>query len=194
MRKLILQEFVSLDGLASGPGDNVDYVPRATENDDGFNREQLKLVDTIDTILLGRVTYQLFVDYWPTVTEGEDKELAERLNTIPKVVFSNSLTRAPWGAWKEARVVAGSATDEIARLKRQPGKNLVVWGSLALAQSLMKADLIDEYLLVVCPVVLGGGRPLFGGGVPPADMTLMGSRVYDRGEVMLTYRRTGPGA
>src|SRR5688572_33067023 len=99
MRKVILQEFVTLDGLAAGPDDNVDFVPAATKGDQAFGREQLALMDAMDTILLGKVTYQMFAGYWPKVTEGEDKPFADKLNSTPKVVFSKTLVRAPWGSW-----------------------------------------------------------------------------------------------
>ncbi len=105
MRKVILQEFITLDGLAAGPNNSVDFVPNATKGDQSFGREQMKLMDTIDTILLGSVTYGLFVGYWPNVNEGEEKTFADMLNTTPKIVFSKKLKRAPWGKWDEAKVV-----------------------------------------------------------------------------------------
>jgi dihydrofolate reductase len=188
MRKVILQEFVTLDGLAAGPNDSVDFVPNATQGDQSLGREQMGLIDTIDTILLGRVTYRLFAEYWPNVSEGEDKAFADKLNAIPKIVFSKTLDRAPWGKWDEAKVVRNSAADEVAKLKRQTGKDMVLWGSLSVAQSLMDARLIDEYGLVVCPVVLGSGRPLFRDAGEKRDMTLLETRAFDRGSVLLKYR------
>lgn len=88
MRKLILQEFVTLDGLAAGPNDGVDFVPHATEGDRSFGLEPLRLIDAIDTILLGRVTYRMFSEYRPKVTDGEQKAFADKLNATPKIVFS----------------------------------------------------------------------------------------------------------
>ena len=159
MRKVILQEFVTLDGLAAGPNDSVDFVPASTRGDHTFGREQLAFIDTIDTILLGRVTYQMFAGYWPQVTEGDDKPFADKLNAIPKVVFSKTLDRAPWGTWNDARIVKTNPTEEVAQLKKQAGKDMVVWGSISLAQSLIAASLIDEYRMVVCPLVIGRGVP-----------------------------------
>jgi dihydrofolate reductase len=100
MRNVILQEFVTLDGLAAGPNDSVDFVPASTRGDQAFGREQLALMDSIDAILLGRVTYQMFAGYWPQVTEGDDKLFADKINATPKIVFSNSLEQAPWGKWE----------------------------------------------------------------------------------------------
>jgi dihydrofolate reductase len=83
MRKVILQEFITLDSLAAGPKDNVDFVPAATEGDKSFGQEQVKLLNTVDTILLGRVTYEMFAGYWPKITKGKEKAFADKLNSIP---------------------------------------------------------------------------------------------------------------
>jgi dihydrofolate reductase len=187
VRKVILQEFVTLDGLAAGPKDSVDFVPASTQGDQSFGRDQLAFMDAIDTILLGRVTYQMFSGYWPNITEGEEKPFADKLNGTQKVVFSKTLDRAPWGNWDDARIVKSSAAHEVARLKRQSGKDMVVWGSISLAQSLINAGLIDEYRLVFCPVVLGNGRPLFGEKVEPLEMKLSNTKTLDRGAVLLEY-------
>src|SRR5262245_7736134 len=129
MRKVILQEFLSLDGLAAGREDNVDFVPASTKDDLVFGREQLEMMDSIDTIVLGRVTYQMFAGYWPHVTEGEESLFAERMNATPKIVFSRTLDRAPWGTWDDAIVNRSDASAEVQKLKRQSGKDMVVWGS-----------------------------------------------------------------
>jgi dihydrofolate reductase len=187
MRKVILQEFVSLDGMAAGPNDSVDFVPAATKGDQRFGQEQLALMDAIDTILLGRVTYRMFADYWPKVSQGEEKVFADKLNATPKIVFSQTLDCAPWGAWDEARIVRSRAADEVATLKRQPGRDMVIWGSISVAQSLINEGLIDEYRLVICPVVLGSGRPLFRDKVPSIDMRLLNAQAMDLGAVLLKY-------
>jgi dihydrofolate reductase len=187
MRKVILQEFISLDGLAAGPDDNVDFVPASTQGDQRFGQAQTVLMDGIDTILLGSRTYRMFAGHWPNVTEGDEKPFADKLNAIPKVVFSRTLDRAPWGSWPAARVVRHSAVNEVATLKRQSGKDMVIWGSISLAQSLITAKLIDEYQIVVCPVVLGSGRPLFSDAAAPVQMKLLSTTPLDLGAVSLTY-------
>jgi dihydrofolate reductase len=93
MRKVILQEFVSIDGFVAGPNDSVDFIPASTQCDSSFGREQIALMDTIDTVLLGRVTYGMFAGFWPNVTEGEQKEFADKFNAVPKVVFSKTARR-----------------------------------------------------------------------------------------------------
>src|SRR5690348_8302333 len=100
MRKLIVEEWLSLDGFAEDRHGQLDFFP-TTEESRYADAQQLKFLDTVDTILLGRKTYELFVDYWPTASV-EKEMIADKLNEIPKIVCSNSLKRAPWGKWKEA--------------------------------------------------------------------------------------------
>jgi dihydrofolate reductase len=187
LRKVVLQEFVTLNALAAGPSDNVDFIPESTSGDRAFGREQMALFDAIDTIVLGRVTYQMFAGYWPYVTEPDEKPFADKMNATPKIVFSQTLDRAPWGTFDEARIVRTPAAQEIASLKRQPGRDIVIWGSISLAQSLIGDRLIDEFRLVICPRALASGRPLFGDGVGAMKMTLLGTKSFDLGAVSLTY-------
>lgn len=188
MRKVILQEFISLDGLAAGPKDNVDLVPASTQGDKRFGQQQVKLMNSVDTILLGRVTYEMFAGYWPKITKGKEKAFADKLNSIPKIVFSKTLDDAPWGDWEEAQVVKTPAIKEIAKLKRQSGKNMVIWGSISLAQAVIKEGLIDEYRLVMCPVVLGSGKPLFLDKVDSFGLKLIEAKPFDLGAVQLKYK------
>lgn len=188
MRKVILQEFVTLDGLAAGPNDSTDFVPASTEGDKSFGEEQVKLMRSIDTILLGRVTYQLFAGYWPNVTKGKEKPFADKLNSIPKIVFSRTLETASWGDWEPAKIVSNPPVEEIKKLKSRSGKNMIIWGSISLAQAAVRAGLIDEYRLVMCPVVLGSGKPLFLNHVDPFGMKLLDMKSFDRGAVQLRYK------
>jgi dihydrofolate reductase len=190
MRKVILQEFITLDSLAAGPNDSVDFVPASTKGDKSFGREQVKLMNTVDTILLGRKTYQMFAGYWPKVTKGKEKAFADKLNSLPKIVFSNTLESAPWGDWEEAEIVRNEATKEIAKLKRRSGKDMVIWGSISVAQSLIKEGLIDEYRLVMCPVILGSGRPLFmdKDKIEAFGLKLLEAKKFDLGAVQLKYK------
>jgi dihydrofolate reductase len=191
MRNVILQEFVTLDGLAADSANSVDFIPAATQGDQSFGRQQLGFMDSIDTILLGRVTYRMFAEYWPEATSGDDKQFAEKLNAIPKVVFSKTLERAPWGKWPDAKIVRTSAAEEVAKLKQGSGKDMVIWGSISLAQSLMAEGLIDEYQLIVCPVVLGSGKPLFRDKLDSIDLRLLKTKSFDRGTVLLAYSAAG---
>lgn len=187
MRKVVVQEFVTVNGLAAGPRGNIDFIPASTQGDEAFGRNQLAFIDTIDTLLLGRVTYGMLAGYWPHVTKGAEKLFADKVNATRKVVFSRTLDRAPWGAWEDARIVSGPPADEVARLTREPGKDIAIWGSISLVQSLIEEQLVDEVRLVVCPIVLGSGEPLFGDGLRPISMNPADSRTLDRGTVLLTY-------
>jgi dihydrofolate reductase len=185
MRKVILEEWISLDGYAVDSEGSLDFFPES-EQDRYSDRDQLAFLDSVDTILLGRKTYELFVDYWPTASTDEEV-IADRLNELPKLVFSNTLGEAPWGTWSPAQVVRGDAVAEIGRLKEQEGKHMVLWGSLSLAQDLMAADLIDEYHLQLCPTLVGGGRPLFAAREDYRNFERVNVRTYDTGALFLHY-------
>jgi dihydrofolate reductase len=189
MRKVILQEFVTLDGLAAGPNDSVDFIPASNAGDQSFAKNQMAFIDSIDAMLLGRVTYEMFAGYWPNVTSGDDKPFADRLNAMPKIVFSRTLKRASWGKWDNVTIVKNDPAKEVVTLKQGAGKNMVMWGSISVAQSLMSERLINEYQLVVCPVVLGSGKPLFP-DKKSLDMKLLKTKSFDRGAVLLAYTAT----
>jgi dihydrofolate reductase len=185
MRKLVLEEWLSLDGFAADKEGKLDFFP-TTEVNQHSDEDQLRFLDGVDTILLGRKTYELFAGYWPTATT--DKEIiSDRLNELPKIVFSNTLKEAPWGKWTPARVVSGDAVTEIERLKAENGKQMVMWGSLSLAQRLVTAGLIDEYHLQFCPTLVGGGRPLFPDLRSYTKLKRVSVRTYDTGVVFLQY-------
>lgn len=186
MRRVILQFDVSLDGFTSAPDDSLDWVA----DDDVMNQDASDLLDTADTILLGRVAYQLFVEYWPTVDTSEpgiNSRIADQLNRATKLVFSNTLDTAEWGEWGNARVVKGNVAEGIRRMKAQPGKNMLLYAGASLASTFIEHDLIDEYRLRVHPVVLGGGKPLFKGG-DSLKLKLIESKAYQNGAVMLVYQ------
>lgn len=185
MRKVILEEWISLDGYAVDSKGSLDFFPE-TEQDRYSDRDQLAFLDSVDTILLGRKTYELFVDYWPTASTDEEI-IADRLNELPKLVFSNTLSEAPWGTWPAAQVVSGDAVAEIRTMKERDGKHMVLWGSLSLAQDLMAADLIDEYHIQLCPAVVGGGRPLFPAAETYRNFERVEVRTYDTGALFLNY-------
>ena len=187
MRKLILEEWVSLDGYVADKNGQLDFFTNLTPEQNKYSdSDQLKFLETIDTILLGRKTYELFVDFWPGATT--DKEaIADKLNETKKIVFSNTITNAPWGQWAEAAIITGEATAEIKNLKLLPGKNMVMWGSISLAQSLMKENLIDEYHIQLCPVLTGGGRNLFPQKMNLDRLNLLEVREYNTGTVFLNY-------
>lgn len=190
MRKLILVEWVSLDGHVTDKNGGMDFFTQTPpEQNVQSDKDQLTFLETIDTILLGRKTYELFADYWPKATT-DTEIIADKLNETKKLVFSNSLGSAPWGNWEEAEVVKGDAIHEIKRLKSLPGKNMIMWGSIALAQALIKENLIDEYHIQLCPVLTGGGRKLFTGEEDTKSLSLTDAKKYETGIVFLKYQLT----
>ena len=187
MRRVIVQEFVTLDGFAAGPNGELDFIAESTAVDSVDSeaaRDQLRFTGGIDTILLGAVTYRMFCQYWPEQTT-ESELIADALNAIPKVVFSTTLEDAPWGAWEPARIVADSASAEVQRLKAEEGKDMVLWGSLSVAQSLIADGLVDEVQLWICPVLLGQGQRLFPDGTDTQRMRWLDTKSYEGGVVSL---------
>lgn len=187
MRKLILQEWISLDGFVEDKNGKLDFFTNISNVANKYSDyDQLQFMDGIDTILLGRKTYELFVKFWPTATT-EMEVIADKLNSTQKFVFSNSLKNAPWGKWSAAKISTGEATDKIRDLKMREGKNMVLWGSISLAQSLMKLDLIDEYHLQLCPIITGGGKSLFTESSNHVNMNLIELKKYETGMIFLRY-------
>jgi dihydrofolate reductase len=192
MRKVIVQEFVTVDGFGAGPNGEIEFIVDSSDSDPTtgeFVDDQLRFLETVDTILLGAETYRMFAEFWPEQTV-ETQGIADALNSTPKVVFSTTLDRAPWGDWEEARVVSGDASDEVRRLKEEPGKDLVLWGSLSVARSLTRDGLVDEYRLWICPVVLGHGKRVFEDG-QAQRLRFVETKTYDD-VVSVRLEPTGP--
>ena len=185
MRKLIFQEFLSLDGYASDKNHSTRFFESPEYSEDSDD-DLLAEMNQFDTILLGANTYKMFVDFWPTATNDE-QIVADKLNNIPKIVFSSTLKKAPWGKWEPVKIENGDAVKAIPELKKQPGKDMVLWGSISLAQSLMKANLIDEYQLRIVPVLLGDGTLLFEKH-NELQLTLIKTKSYDSGLLLAHYK------
>ncbi|NMH29536.1 dihydrofolate reductase family protein [Flavobacterium silvaticum] len=185
MRKIILEEWLSLDGFAADKNNALDFFP-STEANKFSDEDQLKFLESVDLILLGRKTYELFVDFWPQATI--DKEIiADKLNLLPKVIVSQTLKDAPWGKWKKAEVLSGDLIPEIKKLKAQNGKDIVLWGSISIARALIQENLIDEYHIQICPTVLGEGKKLFPTSDQYTNLKLVEVRNYPTGVVFLKY-------
>jgi dihydrofolate reductase len=195
MRKLIVTTFLSLDGVMQAPGGPEEdreggfehggwLVPYADED---LERFMTAWIEETDGFLLGRKTYDIFAAHWPRVTDPSDP-VARALNSRPKYVASRTLDKAEWN---NSIVIKEDVAEEVAKLKRQPGKELQVHGSGDLAQTLIKNDLIDEYRLWLYPVVLGTGKRLFGAGSVPAALKLVDTRTTSTGGVIHRYERAG---
>ncbi|MFN2386858.1 MAG: dihydrofolate reductase family protein [Thermoanaerobaculia bacterium] len=170
MRKLFWQMMVTLEGFMEGPNRELDWHVA----DEDFARYVAEMQASIDAILLGRVTYEMFAGYWPSPTEPE----APAMNELPKFVFSRTLERADWN---DSRLVRGDVAEEVRRLRAQSGKDLALFGSANLASTFMRLGLIDEYRILVNPVVLGDGHPMFQGVRDGMSFELATSRTLRSG-------------
>lgn len=161
MKRLVVSNLMSLDGFVAGPKGELDwFVHEGFMMGTEFGDHARSQISSVDSILLGRRTYEEFVSYWPTATDN-DPVITERINNLPKVVFSRTLDRVGWGKWNNARLVRDDAPEEVRRMKEQPGRDLVIFGSAQLVSSLLKEGLIDELQIFIQPVLLGGGTPEF---------------------------------
>jgi dihydrofolate reductase len=188
MRKVIVSEFVTLDGVMEDPGGaektrHGGWSFRVGPNADAMKYKFEELF-ACDALLLGRVTYEGFAKAWPSMKDGGD--FAERMNGIPKYVVSTALGKAEWS---NSRLIRGYVGEEVKKLKQDPGRDILVYGSGELVRTLMRHDLVDEYRLMVHPVVLGSGKRLFGEAEGSMKvLSLAESRAFESGVVLLTYR------
>jgi len=155
--------------------------------DQDMDRLTADWIAAADAFLFGRRTYELFAAYWSQVTDPSDPR-ATRLNALPKHVVSTTLDRVPWN---NSILLQGDVAGEVAKLKRQPGNELQVHGSATLVRMLMKHGLVDEYRLLIHPVVLGNGKRLFADGTTPAALQLIDTKTTSRGVVAHIYQPSG---
>lgn len=190
MRPLVLAMFVSLDGFIEGPSKQL--VPPAW-SDDLKQHWSDHNIDRAGALLYGRVVYEVMARHWqPAATDpaNPQHEFAQRMTRLPKFVLSKTLTDPTWA---NTTIVADNLADEIGKLKQQEGKDLMLFGGAAIAANLMKLNLIDEYRLMIVPVLLGGGTPLFSGGYDRSKLKLIESRTLDTGAIILSYRSEAAG-
>jgi dihydrofolate reductase len=179
MRKLVVSEFISLDGVMENPAWTFQYH---CPEQDQFKFNELK---ESDALLLGRVTYEGFAASWPNMIE-QTGEYGVWMNTYNKYVVSSTLDQVDW---TNSSLIKGDLTEEITKLKEQPGKDILVFGSCSLAQTLMKLGLVDEYRLLVYPIVLGSGKRLFDEGIDKTELKLTEVRPLPAGSVVMTYQK-----
>jgi dihydrofolate reductase len=190
MGKLVVTEFISLDGIIEDPGGaegtaNGGWSFRfPTPDGEQFKADELA---ASDAQLLGRVTYEGFAAAWPRMEEAVG-EFAVRMNNMPKAVVSTTLTEA---TWKNTTIISDNVPAEVAKLKDQYEGDILVAGSATLVGTLRRHDLVDEYRLMVHPVLLGTGKRLFAGGTDAEDLTLVESRKVGPDVLLLIYRPAG---
>ena len=179
MRKVIVSNLASVDGFFEGPNKELDWHVV----DDEFHEYAKDMLRRADVLLFGAATYKLMAAYWPNAPADE---IADKMTSLPKIIFSKTLKKADWN---NSRVVSGDIQEEISRLKKESGKDLVVLGSAKLASFLLQLGLADEYRVIVNPVLLGKGSPLFADIPERIRSKLQATKVLASGVVILSYER-----
>jgi dihydrofolate reductase len=175
MRRVVWAEYVSVDGVVDEPSWTGQFW-----NDEISNIQKEQLFRS-DALLLGRVTYEGFANAWPTMTDSDG--FADRMNQLPKYVASRTLKEAKWNA----TVIKGDVPDAVSRLRRETGGDLLIYGSATLVHTLVEHDLIDEFRLMVHPIVVGRGRHLFRDGVATRTLRLVDTKTTSSGIVVMLY-------
>jgi dihydrofolate reductase len=186
MRKVVVSEYVTLDGVMSDPGGG-DKTKHGGWSFQFWSDEAAKFkfdeLFASDALLLGRVTYEGFAKAWPTMKD--DGGFADRMNNMPKYVVSRTLEKL---SWNNSRLINGDVADEVSTLKQQPGRDILIAGSADLVNLLMRYDLIDEYRLMVHPVILGSGKRLFNSETDMKVLRLVDTKRFSSGILVLTYQ------
>ena len=194
--KLTMQTFLTLDGVLQAPGGPDEDTDSGFEHggwsfaygDEDFGASVVEWMSRGDAVLLGRKTYEIFASYWPLQTHP-DNPVAGQLNSLPKYVASTTLASVDWN---NSTLLGSDVVSEVAKLKERPGRELQVHGSGQLAQTLIDADLVDEYLLYIHPVHLGSGKKLFREGAPARSLKLVDSKTTGAGVIIARYQPDGP--
>jgi dihydrofolate reductase len=185
MRKLFVFNLVTLDGYFEGPNRDISWHNVDAE----FNEYAIPMLNTLDLLLFGRVTYEPMAGFWPTPEAlRDDPIVAAKMNGLAKVVFSRTMEKAEWN---NTRLVKENIEEEIKKIKAQPGKDIALLGSGSIMAQLAQRGLIDEYRIMVNPIVLGKGTPLFMGMTNRLDLKLIDARTFRNGNVLLRYESAG---
>lgn len=185
MRKIVASEFMTLDGVMEAPGGEKSLGELGGWSFQSWNDEaaQFKFDELFagDALLLGRVTYEIFAAAWPSMKD--EQGFADRMNSLPKYVASTTLKKLDWN---NSRLLKGNVADEVAKLKTQPGQVILLFGSADLVNTLVQHNLIDEYRIMLFPVILGKGKRLFAEGTR-VPLKLVDTNVFSTGVSVLTY-------
>ena len=182
MPKLVSYNMVSLDAYFTDANGDMSWAHKKDPEWQAFVSEN---ASGGGQLLFGRVTYDLMASFWPTPFAAQSNPIVvERMNSLPKIVFSKTLDKA---SWNNTTLLKGDLTTEVRKLKREPGPNMTIMGSGSIVAQLADAGLIDEYQIVVSPLVLGNGRTLFEGVKKKLPMKLTKSRAFGNGNVVLCY-------
>lgn len=182
MRKVIVFNMMTVDGYFAGIDGDISWHV----TDDEFNQFAIAQLQTTNTLLFGKVTYELMANYWPTkAAETDDPVVAGKMNALTKIVFSTTLQNA---TWNNTRIVKDHVSEEILKLKQQEGKDIFIFGSGMLIQNLIPLGVIDEYRLMINPVILGDGKPLFKNIHKKINLELLNTKIFHSGNVLLSYQ------
>jgi len=179
MRKIIVSNVVSLEGFFEGVHQEIDWFTV----DESFFEYARQLLNEVDTILFGRITYQMMATFWPNAND-EDAVITHKMNHLPKIVFSKTLKKLEWN---NATIAKNNLSKEVKVLKEQAGKDIVIFGSGALVTQLTQLGLIDEYRIIINPLLLGKGNPMFKGIEDKIYLKLLKTKILDTGVVILYY-------
>lgn len=176
---------VSVDGYFEGPNHDITWHMV----DDEFNQFAVEQINEVDTLLFGRVTYELMASFWPKAAEDpntakDDLTIAQKMNSLPKIVFSKSLNDVDWDY---TRLIKTDVKDEVLKLKNKTGKDIAIFGSNNLAANLINMNLVDEFRIMVNPVALGDGNSVFAGVEDKLFLKPVSSRKFTNGNVLLYY-------
>jgi dihydrofolate reductase len=184
MRKLVVFNHVTLDGYFVDMKGDMSWA-HSDKQDAEWNAFVAENSKGGGVLLFGRITYDLMTSYWPTpLAAGHDPVVAERMNDLQKVVFSRTLDKA---SWSNTKLVKGDLAAEVRKMKKEPGEGMAILGSGSIVTQLAREGLIDEYQIVVNPIVLGKGRTMFDGVKEKLALKLTKTRTFDNGNVLLCY-------
>jgi dihydrofolate reductase len=189
MRKIIAFNLVTVDGLFAGPNGEIDWH----NYDDEMGTHSLEQLKSLGALIFGKTTYELMASYWPTPdgVKGEPV-VAGIMNSIPKIVFSKTLQEVKDGPlWKNVKVFHEIKPEEIIKMKEQEGGDIAIFGSGTIVQQLTNLGLIDEYRLIVNPLILGNGKPLFKDIKNKLNLKLLKTKAFKNGNVLLCYQPLG---
>ena len=185
MRRIVAFNNVTADGYFAGANGDISWVHRESQ-DEEFQAFVAENAKGGGQLLFGRITYELMASYWPTpFAIQNDPVIAERMNHLPKVVFSRTLNSV---SWNNTKLVKGDLASEVRRIKQEPGPDMAILGSGSIISQLAAAGLIDEFQAVVNPVVLGSGRTMFSGIPAKLALKLVKTRTFSNGNVLLCYQ------
>ena len=180
--RIIASILTSLDGYLAGPNNEIDWFVY----DEEFGKYVRDLMNNVDGIIYGKTSYEWNSQYWPTATNN-DPMVVEKMNTVPKYVFSTTLTKVGWGKFDNAHLIKTNVEGEVKKLKEKPGKDIVIFGSSKVVSSFLEMGLLDELRIFVQPIVLGTGKQLFTGVKERHKLKLSNSKALKSGVVQLVY-------